>query len=377
MFENLGNNLNLIQEIVTNIILLAPLHGNGGIASWTRKFLESFPTEEFNLIPITSVLSSKNMQASIYERIKNGLLELCFIVKQFRKTIVEHDVKILHTTTSGSLGTYRDYIVGKLCNKYNIKAIMHCRYGCIPDLLKANGFMKWALLKAMNCYDQIWVLDRYSFDALLAIPKISAKVRLTPNSIEVNHMDIIAPKEYINLAFIANVLPTKGILELIEAVKMIRYNIQLHIVGPATESMLSSLKNRAADLWGKNIIYHGRLENQQAVLFLKEMDTLILPTYFPGEAFPISILEAMSCGKLIIATPRAAIADMLTAIDGTNCGILVREKSVEDIVNAMEWAILNKQLADQICIKAHEKVWESYRTDVVYELYRTNYRALL
>ena len=85
----------------------------------------------------------------------------------------------------------------------------------------------------------------------------------------------------------------------------------------------------------------------------------------------------MSCGKLVIATPRAAIADMLTALDGMRCGILVREKSVEDIVKAIEWVIKNKTLADKICMKAYEKVWNSYRTDVVYELYRNNYRDLL
>lgn len=104
-----------------------------------------------------------------------------------------------------------------------------------------------------------------------------------------------------------------------------KYNIQLHIVGPATEKMFFLLKEYAANLWEQKIFYYGKLENQQAVRFLKEMDTLILPTYFPGEAFPISILEAMSYGKLVIATPRAAIADMLTALDGTHCGILIHE----------------------------------------------------
>lgn len=360
-----------------NVILLAPLYGNGGIASWTKKFIDTFPTEEFKLIPVSSVLSSKNMQASIYERIRKGFREISYITKQLRKIITENDVKILHTTTSGSLGTYRDYKVGKLCRKYGVKTIMHCRYGSIPTILKRNGLMKWGLLKAMNCYDQIWVLDKYSFDALVEIPKISDKVRLTPNSIEVNQVISIPSKEYNNFAFIANVLPTKGIFELIEAVKKVKFDIRLHIVGPATERILSQMKMAAGDLWKLKIIYHGKLANQQAVALLKEMDSLVLPTYFPGEAFPISILEAMSCGKLVIATPRAAIADMLTALDGTQCGILVREKSVDDIVKAIEWIIQNKSLADKICIKAYQKAWNSYRTDVIYDLYRSNYRTLL
>lgn len=362
---------------MVNVILLAPLYGNGGIASWTKKYIDTFPTEEFRLIPISSVLSSKNMQAPIYERLRKGGQEVGSIIKQLKKNIVENDVKILHTTTSGSLGTFRDYQVGKLCKKYGVKTIMHCRYGCIPDILEHNNFMRWALLQTMKYYDQIWVLDKYSFNALSAIPDICDKVRLTPNSIEVDRLDCIASKSYTNFIFMANVLPTKGIFELIEAVKKVKYNIQLHIVGPATEKMFFLLKEYAANLWEQKLFYYGKLENQQAVRFLKEMDTLILPTYFPGEAFPISILEAMSYGKLVIATPRAAIADMLTALDGTHCGILIHEKSVENIVKSIEWAIENKILADEMCIKAYEKVWSSYRTDVVYELYRNHYRSLL
>ena len=46
---------------MVNVILLAPLYGNGGIASWTKKYIDTFPTEEFRLIPISSVLSSKKI----------------------------------------------------------------------------------------------------------------------------------------------------------------------------------------------------------------------------------------------------------------------------------------------------------------------------
>ena len=69
---------------------------------------------------------------------------------------------------------------------------------------------------------------------------------------------------------------------------------------------------------------------------------IALPTYYPSEAFPISILEAMSRGKMVISCPRAAIKDMLTAVDGKPCGILVREKSVDDIVDAIKWCQENR-----------------------------------
>ena len=69
---------------MVNVILLAPLYGNGGIASWTKKYIDTFPTEEFRLIPISSVLSSKNMQAPIYERLRKGGQEVGSIIKQLK-----------------------------------------------------------------------------------------------------------------------------------------------------------------------------------------------------------------------------------------------------------------------------------------------------
>ena len=118
------------------------------------------------------------------------------------------------------------------------------------------------------------------------------------------------------------------------------------------------------------------MPNEQAVEFLKGMDVLVLPTYYESEAFPISILEAMSNGKLVISTPRAAIPDMLTAEDGTRCGILVEEKSVSQLKEAIEWVNAHHDEADSLCRKAYEKAYRSYRTDVVYELYRKYYREL-
>lgn len=358
-----------------NVLLLVPLYGNGGIASWTKKFLKTFPNEEFNLIPVSSVLKAKSVKASVFTRMWIGLKELPIIKKELKKEITKTQIDIFHTTTSGSFGSLRDYQVGKLCKKRGIKTIMHCRYGCMPDILKGNGLKKKLLLMSLKQYDQIWVLDRYTYEALEQLPITKGKVFLTPNSIDVTEMEEIQPKEYKNFAFIANIVPTKGIFELVEAFKAIEnHDIALNIVGPADGDTLSRLTSAiSGDL---RIKYHGKLPNDQAVAFLKSMDALVLPTYYSGEAFPISILEAMSYGKLVISTPRAAIPDMLTATDGSKCGLLVPERSVKKLQEAMEYATNNTSEMDEICKKAYDKVKTAYRMDVVYEIYRSNYRKL-
>lgn len=358
-----------------NILLLVPLYGNGGIASWTKKFLKTFPNEEFNLIPVSSVLKAKSVKASVFTRMWIGLRELSVIKKELKVEIKKTKIDIFHTTTSGSFGSLRDYKVGKLCKKRGIKTIMHCRYGCMPDILKGNGIKKKLLLMSLKQYDQIWVLDRYTYEALEQLPITKGRVFLTPNSIDVTEIAKIQPKEYKNFAFIANIVPTKGIFELVEAFKAIEnQDVALNIVGPADGDTLSRLTSAISG--DSRIKYHGKLPNDQAVAFLKSMDALVLPTYYSGEAFPISILEAMSYGKLVISTPRAAIPDMLTATDGSKCGLLVPERSIKELQEAMEYATNNTSEMDELCRKAYNKVKTAYRMDVVYEIYRSNYRKL-
>jgi glycosyltransferase involved in cell wall biosynthesis len=118
------------------------------------------------------------------------------------------------------------------------------------------------------------------------------------------------------------------------------------------------------------------MPNDEAVKILETIDILALPTYYPWEAFPISILEAMSRGKMVISTDRAAIPDILTDLDGNKCGCIVGERSPEQIYNAIKWCQNHKEEADTMCRKAYEKVKNSYDTAIIYRLYKDLYDQL-
>ena len=50
------------------------------------------------------------------------------------------------------------------------------------------------------------------------------------------------------------------------------------------------------------IFYHGPLYGEQKKNFLINMDIFCLPSFYSSEAMPISIIEAMRCGCLIITS---------------------------------------------------------------------------
>lgn len=350
---------------------------NGGISSWSRKFVKTFPNDEFELIVINTAPRRLVVESGNFRRIITGLSAMCSVLKQAYQILRTKQVAIMHTTTSGSLGTLRDYMLAKLCRCYGVKTIMHCRYGCIAEDYASNGILGRLLCRTMALYDQIWVLDKRSQAALNNQKHLMGKVFLTPNSLEVPSTCDFTPKTYEHVGFIGNLVPEKGILELVEAVVQLKPSTHLDIVGPALDETMQTIKDLAQDCYGDTIVKHDKMNNNDAVRFMKGLDIVALPTYYPSEAFPISILEAMSLGKLVISTPRAAIPDMLTTEDGDLCGILVKEKSVADIVSAIQWCQHNPRSADELCRKAYDKVYRCYRTEVIYELYRTLYRKLL
>lgn len=358
------------------VLLSIPLHRTGGIASWGQNYYQTYQNPDIKLIAVDNA-PNRSDKSGLVERIISGLFAARRVLISIKRQCKNNKIDIVHTTTSGSIGSFRDIIIGRFCKRRKIKSIIHCHYGNISEVLSHKGFIRFLTLMALSYYDQIWVLDTISLNYLNNIQQFKGKVKLNPNSIVVKENIILFPKEFKEIAFIGNLIPDKGLFELVEAIKNVKYNVRLHIVGGGNLKVINRLKTIAGSELNSKIIIHGRLSNKDAVSFMESIDIVALPTYMRAEAFPISILEAMSLGKIVISTKRAAIQDMLTGLDGLPCGIIVREQNIKDITNAIIWCIENPQKANTICRRAYEKVYHSYRTDVVYNLYSDCYNELL
>ena len=74
------------------ILLLVPLTGNGGIASWTKKFIETFPDEEFAFFPL-NISPDRNMGSGFMNRIFTGLKALKRVMRELRQNVTKNIVK--------------------------------------------------------------------------------------------------------------------------------------------------------------------------------------------------------------------------------------------------------------------------------------------
>lgn len=101
----------------------------------------------------------------------------------------------------------------------------------------------------------------------------------------------------------------------------------LDIYGPVEEKFkyefLSKIKNEP------NINYYGLLKQGEILKVLNKYDALLFPTYYKGEGFPGTILEAYMAGLPVIASNWKYNTEI---IEDGRTGMICETKSVESIV---------------------------------------------
>lgn len=150
--------------------------------------------------------------------------------------------------------------------------------------------------------------------------------------------------------FVGHVRPSKGIGELIEAVKKIASttSIVMDVYGPLLEGV--------SDSWfaGSPVHYRGPIANTDVIQTLMGYDALVLPTYAQIEGYPGVILEAYCAGIPVITTRWGGIPEIVTP----ETGILVEPRDPVELAKAMQMLIDSDQLCETLREGARAKAAE-------------------
>lgn len=141
---------------------------------------------------------------------------------------------------------------------------------------------------------------------------------------------------------VARGMREKGWSELLDAFAMLSGNARLTLVGEG--GCLREME-----------VLHGRDSRIEFTGFhpspidlIEEADVFVLPTTYKAESLPTVIIEALACGKPVIATDIGEVANMLRAPDGESAGALLEFKdgriSVSELASAMQRMIDDRDL---------------------------------
>ena len=153
--------------------------------------------------------------------------------------------------------------------------------------------------------------------------------------------------EKLKALFIGNLNPEKGLDYLFPAVENLP-GVDLSIVGDGKLLEYYRRKYHFAR-------FYGRVERLKLPEIINQHDLLVLPTFV--ESFPNVLLEAMACGKPVIATNVFGIPEMVKS--GRN-GLLVPAKSSEELRKAIAFFLENRPLLRQMGVAGRRTILRQF-----------------
>lgn len=149
----------------------------------------------------------------------------------------------------------------------------------------------------------------------------------------------LAGKPGPHILYLARLEPEKGIMTLLEAFRELssRYpGVRLNIAGSG--SLENEVKSYISTHHLQNITYHGLVRGQEKTALFKASHIYVLPTTH-GEGLPISVLEAMAAGLVVVTSSAGALNGFFRDGEmGYKLGQVTREQVVGKIEEAIRGA---------------------------------------
>ena len=191
-----------------------------------------------------------------------------------------------------------------------------------------------------------------------------------------------ADKHLWKLVYIARVVPIKGLLDMIDSVRLMvdrGLNIHLDVCGP-TEHMPSYFEQcltRIVEQGLESVItIRGTVKVRE---LLPEFDLFVLPSY--NEGLPVVSLETMGAGIPTVSTDvgavRSVVEDLIVTDEGETwdpCGIIIEPGDPAVMADKVQEVISDVDLYERLSLNARGRVEAAYDLVKVNASYNKIYR---
>jgi glycosyltransferase involved in cell wall biosynthesis len=217
--------------------------------------------------------------------------------------------------------------------------------------------------------DAFIAVSEYGADFMaeyLGIPR--AKMHVVPLGIQFNDF---TPRngrhetETFSVGYLGRIAPEKGLHVLAEAYKLFREhrdvsNTRLEAagwMGPEGKTYLKEIEKKLKD-WGlaEEFRYHGELDRQSKIEFLRRLNVFSMPTTYP-EPKGLTILEAMASGIPVLQPRHGSFPEV---IERTGGGILIEPNNAKSLADEVYSLYQNPELAADLGRKGADEGRQHY-----------------
>lgn len=267
--------------------------------------------------------------------------------------------RALYKTVSSSCGGFvRDAVMIWFAFLLRRRIVVHLKGGGFKDFYARSGnFMRLLIRSTYNRTDVIVVLGELLREQFDFVDNAEEKVQVIPNGLPNalgdESIQLKTIEQPIHLLYLSNMIASKGFLDVLEASRILvhqGYKIRTHFYGSFSSVSVDDKSNDLVDSperfkallesmgMDESCYYGGSVFGEAKENLLKKAHFLILPTNYPWEGQPISIIEALAYGTPVIATNFRGIPELV--IDGEN-GYHVPYQSPDSIARCIVDALEN------------------------------------
>lgn len=344
-------------------------------------FIAQFPPPMHGLSKAVETLYNSELNSAVN---LNGEFEFEKVDITNNKNFVKNLLKISHskadlfyfTISQTRGGNLRDLVIFKLLELQHKKCLIHLHGGYYRQLVDNDmaGWQQKANYKAIKKLAGAIVLSKSLkkiFEGMIDDDKIFVvencvddQYLLTDQEIE-EKLAALRDKKVLHVLWLSNFIRSKGypfVLEMAKAEKervdaggekRFHFDFAGKFFEDSEKTYFESyVKDNRLEEY---VTYHGIVGGEEKRSLLKECYIFALPTRYPNEGQPISILEAMGNGMFIITTDHAGIPDIVK--DGIN-GLIIQKKNC--VSNFFE-NLQNQDTIEEIVINNRKLVAKRFK----------------
>lgn len=339
----------------------------GGIAFASQSIVASRLSENFDFVKIDSS-ARKIPPPGIIVRAYDAIKRICLLPF----ILLTRRPKFAFIFISGGLSVLEKGVMVVLCGLFGVRVTSSFRAG---SLLQEANDSKLVLYfidlivhrsEKILCQSNSW---KGFYQSITGAEQ--SKFIVQQNWIDVRpylenkpQIGVIDKDKGVNVLFIGWVDKEKGIWELIYAVEQLineGYKLNVNVLGGGKEFDEISRYITLNGLY--RIHLHGWADLEKKLMFIRESDVFVLPSYVEG--FPNAVIEAMASGLPAIVTQVGGLKDIIQ--NGKN-GYVVETGSVFSVKNAIKYAIENPLQTQEVANRGREQVLKDNTIDKAEEV---------
>lgn len=313
-------------------------------------------------------ISKVKREVNIFDNFVRGLSVIYFFfqIQKNKKS------DLIYLTLSESYGgNLKDIVIYALCFQNLDKMVVHMLGGAgLKKILEKDNIISTCnkfFLKKLKGVVVEGEVQAKTFSSFVPLEKIHIIPNFAEDYLFASESEILfkfSDLSPINILFLSNLINGKGYNELADAYialdDKIKSKIKLNFVGGFHSRNDQELFFDKIDSQ-PGIYYLGEFINgiEKKQLYL-ESHIFCLPTYYPFEGQPISILEAYATGCFVITTGHSGIPQIFA--DKVN-GIMVETQSIQSIKTALEYIVLNQNSLVEVALNNFSISQKLYKKD--------------